>query len=124
MADIAALPAHCRPSRTCAATLGLAALGAVMGAMLVTSADTIALAIRVARLQAIDLGSWLPLLSAGTLAGGQCLALMTAVATRLLAWPRLSRRCAPHIEAEAQAHRGDAGALPHQNAIPMFGSLV
>lgn len=85
MADIAALPANRRPSRTRAATLGLAALGAVMGAMLVTSAGTIALAIRVARLQAIDLGSWLPLLSAGTLAGGQCLALMTAVATRFLA---------------------------------------
>lgn len=83
MADIAALPAYCRLSRTRAATLRLIALGAVMGAMLVTSTSTIALAIRVARLQAIDLGSWLPLLSVGTLAGGQRFALMTAVATRL-----------------------------------------
>jgi hypothetical protein len=57
MADIAALPANCRRSRTRAATLRMAALGAVMGAMLVTRAGTIALAILVARLQAIELGS-------------------------------------------------------------------
>jgi hypothetical protein len=51
--------------------------------MLITIAGTIALAIRVARLQAIDSGSWLPLLSAGILAGGPRLALMTAIVTRL-----------------------------------------
>jgi hypothetical protein len=61
MADRAASPPDGGLSHTLAATLGLVVLAAGMGAMLVAIADKIALAIRVAQLQALDLGFWLPL---------------------------------------------------------------
>jgi hypothetical protein len=50
-----------RLSHTLAATLGLIVLAAGMGAMLVAIAGHLARAIRVARLQTLDLGAWLPL---------------------------------------------------------------
>jgi hypothetical protein len=69
-------------------TLGLIVLAAGMGAMLVAVADSIARAIQVAELQALDLGACLPLPWAGIPAAGQRLALTTAVATCLSDWQR------------------------------------
>jgi hypothetical protein len=61
MADRAASPPNSGLSHTLAVLLGLVVLATVMGAMLVAIADKLTLAIRVAQLQTLDLGSWLPL---------------------------------------------------------------